>query len=75
VFTPLARVYYARALAALGKTDESRTAYEQFFDNWKKADPDLPLLVTARQEYAELTGSSGQPGGARVRDRAKRPRP
>jgi eukaryotic-like serine/threonine-protein kinase len=48
----LAPLYYGRALTKLGKTDESRKAYEQFFELMKNADANLPVLVTARMEYA-----------------------
>ena len=51
---PLASLYYGRALAKLGKIDESRKAYEQFFEMWKNADANLPVLVDAKQEYARL---------------------
>ena len=53
-FVPLSRLYYARALARLGKPDDSRKAYAQFFEVWKRADPDLPVLLAARREYQEL---------------------
>jgi tetratricopeptide (TPR) repeat protein len=53
-FAPLSRVYYARALAKLGKPDDSRREYERAFDIWKGADPDLPILVAAKKEYAAL---------------------
>ena len=32
-------------------------SYERFFELWKDADPDLPLLRQAREEFAKLTGS------------------
>jgi eukaryotic-like serine/threonine-protein kinase len=51
-----ARLYHGRALAKMGKLDESRKAYEQFFDAWKNADPGLPILATARKEYSALGG-------------------
>jgi serine/threonine protein kinase/tetratricopeptide (TPR) repeat protein len=51
---PIARLYYGRALAKMGKVEESRKAYEAFFDGWKTADANLPLLVEAKQEYARL---------------------
>ena len=41
-------VSLARARAALGQTAEARKLYEQFFELWKDADPDVPLLVRAR---------------------------
>lgn len=48
---PLAQLGLARALGAGGLRTESRRAYEAFFDLWKAADSDLPLLATARREY------------------------
>ena len=51
---PIAALYYGRALAKMGKADESRQAYEQFFEGWRKADADLPLLVDAKKEYARF---------------------
>jgi len=47
-------LYYGRALARMGRNDEGRKAYDQFFDGWKKADADLPILVAAKKEYASL---------------------
>jgi tetratricopeptide (TPR) repeat protein len=49
-----ANMYYGRALAKMGKTDESRKAYEQFLDLWKNADAGLPIIAAAKQEYAAL---------------------
>ena len=50
-----AYLYRGRALAKMGKTDESRKSYERFFDLWKDADPGLPILATAKKEYAALS--------------------
>jgi tetratricopeptide (TPR) repeat protein len=50
--TAIAPLYYGRALAKLGKADESRNAYDQFFELWKNADAKLPILAAAKQEYA-----------------------
>ena len=50
----IAPVYYGRALAKLGKIDESRKAYEAFFNSWQKADADVPILVDAKKEYDRL---------------------
>lgn len=44
----------ARAEAQIGDKIASRGAYEQFFAAWKDADPDLPVLGQARQEYSDL---------------------
>ena len=58
VLKPVAPLFYGRALAKLGKIDDSRKAYEQFFQNFAHADASLPLLAAARQEYARLKPSS-----------------
>jgi predicted Zn-dependent protease len=47
-------VWLARALAASGDAAGARDAYSHFFDRWKRADADVPLLVEARGEYAKL---------------------
>jgi eukaryotic-like serine/threonine-protein kinase len=44
----------ARANAALGKRDDSRKAYTAFFDLWKSADRDVPILRAALREYATI---------------------
>jgi tetratricopeptide (TPR) repeat protein len=49
-----ADLYLGRALAKMGKTDESRKAYERFLDRWKNADAGLPILAAAKREYAAL---------------------
>jgi len=51
---PLAHLYYGRTLAKMGKTAESRKAYDEFFAVWKNADANLPVLVAAKQEYSRL---------------------
>jgi eukaryotic-like serine/threonine-protein kinase len=51
---PLAQRGLARAAAASGDLATSREAYEEFFRLWKDADPDLPVLIAAKQEYARL---------------------
>ena len=50
---PLARLGLARAAAVKGDTAEARKLYEEFFALWKDADPDLPILIEAKQEYAK----------------------
>jgi tetratricopeptide (TPR) repeat protein len=54
---PLARLGLARAAALAGDTALSRGAYQDFLALWKDADPDVPVLVQARTEYARLPGS------------------
>jgi hypothetical protein len=51
---PLARLGLARARALENQKDRSRKAYEEFFDMWKGGDPDIPVLLQARREYARL---------------------
>ena len=51
---PLAQLGLARAAATAGDFAQSRQAYEEFFQLWKDADPDLPILIAAKQEYARL---------------------
>jgi hypothetical protein len=56
-FHPLksvAALYYGRALVKMGKVEEGRQSYDQFFEGWKKADATLPVLVEAKKEYARL---------------------
>jgi predicted Zn-dependent protease len=50
----LARLELARALAAAGEAAGARRTYEDLLAVWKDADPDLPVLVEARAEYARL---------------------
>jgi len=44
----------AHAETLAGDIPKSRKAYEDFFALWKDADPDIPLLLEARKEYAKL---------------------
>jgi serine/threonine protein kinase/tetratricopeptide (TPR) repeat protein len=51
---PLARLNLGRAYALQGDTAKARTAYQDFFAAWKDADPDVPILKTAKTEYENL---------------------
>ncbi len=51
----LAHLGLARAETRLGATTDARAAYERFFEMWKDADADLPVMRAARVEYARLT--------------------
>ena len=51
---PLARLGLARAAALTGDVSRSRLAYQEFLGLWNNADPDLPVLNDAKQEYAKL---------------------
>ncbi len=51
---PLARLNLARAYVVQGDNAKARTAYQDFFAAWKDADPDVPILKTAKAEYEKL---------------------
>ena len=53
----MAQLGLARAAAAAGDTAKSRRAYQDLLALWKDADPDVPVLVQAKVEYAKLAGS------------------
>ncbi|MGA3090602.1 MAG: winged helix-turn-helix domain-containing protein [Terriglobales bacterium] len=44
---PLSQLELARAYAGIGELDKARQSCEEFFQLWKGADPDLPLLKEA----------------------------
>jgi len=50
----LARIGLARAYAAQGDSAKAGTAYLEFLNFWKGADPDIPILQQAKAEYAKL---------------------
>jgi tetratricopeptide (TPR) repeat protein len=50
----IGHVMMGRALAGAGRGAEARNAYEEALRIWQDADPDMPLLVEARKEYAAL---------------------
>jgi serine/threonine protein kinase/tetratricopeptide (TPR) repeat protein len=50
----LSQLGLARALALQGDTPKARTAYQDFLALWKDADPDIPVLIAAKAEYAKL---------------------
>jgi tetratricopeptide (TPR) repeat protein len=59
--TPLYALSYlgtARAQAMQGQKAEAIATYHRFFDFWKNADPDLPVLAKARTELAVLEPSA-----------------
>jgi len=51
---PLARLGLTRAYAMLGDTAKAKAAYQDFLTLWKDADPDIPVLIAAKAEYAKL---------------------
>ncbi len=50
----LAHLELGRAYAAAGDTAKAKAAYQDFFNIWKDADPDIPVLKQAKEEYAKL---------------------
>ena len=50
----LAHLGLGRAWALAGDTAKARRAYQDFLALWKDADPDIPILREAQQEYAKL---------------------
>ncbi len=50
----LARLQLGRAFALAGNKTLARAAYNNFLTLWKDGDPDIPILVQARAEYANL---------------------
>jgi eukaryotic-like serine/threonine-protein kinase len=37
-----------------GDTAKAKAAYQDFLTLWKDADPDIPILIAAKAEYAKL---------------------
>jgi serine/threonine protein kinase/tetratricopeptide (TPR) repeat protein len=50
----LAHLGLARAYALQGDTAKSCAAYNDILTLWKDADPDIPILLAAKAEYAKL---------------------
>ena len=50
----LAHLQIGRAWAMAGDTAKARVAYQDFFNIWRDADPDIPILKQAKAEYAKL---------------------
>src|SRR5216683_1263687 len=50
----LAHLGQGRARALSGSTAAARTAYQEFFALWKDADANIPILKSARAEFAKL---------------------
>jgi eukaryotic-like serine/threonine-protein kinase len=51
---PISQLNLARAHALQGDTAKARAAYQDFFAIWKDADPDVPVLLQAKAEYAKI---------------------
>jgi tetratricopeptide (TPR) repeat protein len=50
----LSHLQLGRAYALMEDKAQARSAYQHFFNLWKDADPDIPLMKQAESEYAKL---------------------
>ena len=50
----LAHLQLGRVFALSGDRTKAKAAYEAFLALWKDADPDVPILKTAKAEYTKL---------------------
>ena len=50
----LAHLQIARAQKMMGDEASARKWYEDFVALWKDADPEIPILIAAKSEYAKL---------------------
>ena len=50
----LAHLGLGRAYVLAGDSAKAKTAYQDFFALWKNADPNIPLLILAKAEFAKL---------------------
>ena len=50
----LAHLQLGRAYAMQGDNAKARAAYQDFLTLWKDADPEIPILIQAKAEYAKL---------------------
>ncbi len=57
----LAHLQLGRALASSGDEAKAKSAYQVFFDLWKDADADIPVVKQARAEYAGRFVNSRKP--------------
>jgi tetratricopeptide (TPR) repeat protein/predicted Ser/Thr protein kinase len=50
----LAELGMARSFLMAGDPAKARSYYQKFLTLWKDADPDVPILIAAKDEYAKL---------------------
>jgi serine/threonine protein kinase len=50
----LARLQIGRAYGIQGDTLKAKAAYHDFLTLWQDADPDIPIFIAAKAEYAKL---------------------
>jgi tetratricopeptide (TPR) repeat protein len=51
---PLAGLQLARCYSADNDPGKSRAEYERFLASWSNSDPDIPVYIAAKAEYAKL---------------------
>ncbi len=56
----LVQLGLARGYAMSGDSAKAHIAYQDFFTEWKNADPDIPILKEAKVEYAKLQLREGE---------------
>jgi eukaryotic-like serine/threonine-protein kinase len=54
VIGALAHLQIGRAYVMQGDPARAKTAYQDFLKIWKGADPDIPIYIAAKAEYAQL---------------------
>ncbi|MGA9886469.1 MAG: protein kinase [Candidatus Acidiferrales bacterium] len=50
----LAHLQIGKAYVMQGDTAKAKAAYQDFLSLWKDADPDIPVFIAAKAEYAKL---------------------
>jgi hypothetical protein len=50
----LAHLQLGRALVLSGDKAKAKTAYQQFLTLWRDADPDIPIFIQSKKEFAAL---------------------
>jgi len=53
-YVALSKLGLARAAMLSGDNAKARVAFQDFFNLWKDADPDIPILKQAKAEYAKV---------------------
>jgi tetratricopeptide (TPR) repeat protein len=53
-FYSLSHVGLARAFVLAGDTAKAKKAFQDFFELWRDADADIPILIEAKKDYAAL---------------------
>jgi hypothetical protein len=54
LYYSISYVGLARASVLAGDTAKARKAFKDFFELWKNADQNLPILIQAKKDYAAL---------------------